>query len=161
MLQRVQSLFLLFALIGSIILLLSRFTNVAVNADGKELFKVDYSLLGYEVTTPDGDSEKNFPLLPFILNSLVIGATLLCIFLFKKRSLQSTLCRFLLLLTAGFLVALIFDFDSFGGIREMLNDSWLNYLLIVLPILQMLLFFLANKAILKDERLVREADRLR
>jgi hypothetical protein len=58
-------------------------------------------------------------------------------------------------------VAFIFDLDKIGGIKLMTSATLINYLIIVLPVLMILIFFMANKAILKDEKLVKSADRIR
>ena len=55
----------------------------------------------------------------------------------------------------------IFDLDKIGGIKLMTSATLINYLIIVLPVLMILIFFMANKAILKDEKLVKSADRIR
>ncbi|MFC2114678.1 DUF4293 domain-containing protein [Bacteroidota bacterium] len=162
MIQRIQSLLLLSASIACFILIFMKFTVDIKNQDGETINHIEYSLVQYNIQTLNPEEEQSaMPVLPFVFAALISLISLFTIFLYKKRPMQVIFARFLILLSAGFIIALIFSLDQFGGLKEFVNASPINYLLIILPSLAIIFFFLAIKGINKDERLVREADRIR
>ena len=86
-----------------------------------------------------------------ILSGLIAGLSLTTLFLYKKRHLQVKLCFGLLFLL---LISFIVIFDWSIGIMSILIPF------IAIP-LSMVLSALAIRAIRKDEKLVKAADRLR
>ena len=70
------------------------------------------------------------------------------IFLFKNRPLQANLCVVLMLVGIVYYIVL--------AVKQPIMD-WTN----ALPLVAVLLAFLARKRILKDEKLVRSLDRIR
>jgi hypothetical protein len=96
-----------------------------------------------------------------ILNILTCGLSLASIFLYKDRIRQIRFVR-LGLLTDVILIGLIFF--VYARIVENKLGASVNYLDeagIYFPLIVMIFLILANKFILKDERLVRSVDRLR
>ena len=84
------------------------------------------------------------------------GALIANVFNFKKRKLQIVLNRAVLivnLILLGFIVADLMNQDSVEAIRAGLA--------MYMPLLNIILVFLANRAITKDEKLIRSADRIR
>jgi len=93
-----------------------------------------------------------------ILNCVIGFFALIAIFLYKNRNLQIRLCNLAMLITCGFIGLLIFAADSISsGMNQVIHYSFGTYL----PMLEVILFFLAARQIKKDEELVRSADRLR
>ena len=95
------------------------------------------------------------------LNGFTILSSFICIFLFKIRLRQLMVSRFLMLLSSGLIFLLYFNSDHgkdyFAGIK--FSSSFMAGEFF--PIATLILFFLAGRAILADEKLVRSADRLR
>jgi len=94
------------------------------------------------------------------LTGLVILGSFVTIFLFRNRMMQATLVRGLVIFTLGD-VALLFFYnipalEELSGIR-----AEYNYAGIAMPLLALILLILAINGIIKDEKLVRSADRLR
>ena len=87
----------------------------------------------------------------WLLNGLMACMSLIAIisiFLFKKRPLQANLCVVLMLVGIAYYIVL--------AVKQPIMD-WTN----ALPLVAVLLAFLARKRILKDEKLVRSLDRIR
>jgi len=94
------------------------------------------------------------------LTGLVVLGSFITIFLFKNRMMQVKLVRGLVIFTLGD-VALLFFYnipalEELSGIR-----AEYNYAGIAMPLLAMVFLILAINGIIKDEKLVRSADRLR
>lgn len=162
MIQRIQSVFLLMGAGLGVVLLLMHFQQSIINSEDVVIKKIDYNLFQYSIEDNAGEIvEEGTPLFPLILTAIILLAALVNIFLYKNRSLQATICRFLILASSALIVALIFDLDKVGGIKFMTSGDFINYLIVLLPVVMIILFFLANRAILKDDRLIRSADRIR
>lgn len=94
---------------------------------------------------------------PMILNFLVIALSFVTIFQFKKRVLQYKLANLVALLNV-FVVGLFF---LLSYTKEGANGTITFAVGAFLPILGIILAFLAAHFIKKDELLVRSADRIR
>lgn len=120
-----------------------------------------------------GPMVNKMPTWPLLTLAIVAGAIgLVCIFLFKNRRLQMRLA------TLGFMATLIYVFllffwavDKYADVLS--NDGMLKTILegakpevawaagAFIPMAALVFFFLAQRAIRKDEMMVRAADRLR
>lgn len=94
------------------------------------------------------------------LTGLVILGSLITIFMYHKRILQAKMVRGLVIFTLGD-VALLFFYNIPTLEKLTGNHAEYNYVGIVMPLLAMVLLILAIGGIMKDEKLVRSADRLR
>ena len=143
MIQRIQSIYLLLASIisGGLIFVFSLWSTSAQTTFVLDLFKEDSFLL-------NGIS------LLFLLSTL---STSVAIFLFKKRQLQFVLGRISILINLLLLGLLIYVSLILPG--EMKISE--NGIGMFLPILAIVFVVFANKAIQKDEDLVKSVDRLR
>ena len=139
MIQRVQSVYLILTTIVSAVLFL-----IPVFAD------------------PIADPARNFLIqdnaLLLILNILIGGMAFISIFLFKNRKLQIKACRLCLMLIFALIALLFFTSDT---ISNTLNHKVSFKAGAYLPLIQIVLVFLAQRGIAKDEEFVRSADRLR
>lgn len=90
---------------------------------------------------------------------------LIAIFLYKNRQLQvKFVASGLLLVTIYVAFLLFFKIDGLEkAIAGLYSTPVVNYnkISISFPVLQLLLFILAQRAIRKDDRIVRSSDRLR
>ncbi|MCC7331454.1 MAG: DUF4293 family protein [Flavobacteriales bacterium] len=99
-----------------------------------------------------------------VLQILISSLALLTIFFFKKRQLQIKLCKLNLLLVTIQIVAIVMYLDV---IKETISPTntlevFLSLKIgIILPLLSIILLYLAIYFIKKDDELVRSADRLR
>ncbi len=137
------------------------------NPDAGNLLKPGVTVVPFNQSKTD---MTTWPLVTLAIVSGVIG--LLCIFLFKNRRLQMRLA------TLGFMTTLAYVFLLFfwavdkyadmlsnnGMLKQFLSEakpdvSWGAGAFI--PMAALVFFFLAQRAIRKDEAMVRAADRLR
>ena len=93
-----------------------------------------------------------------VLTSVIGVLSLVVIFLFMNRSLQMRLCRLILIITFVMIGLLFYTSDA---ITSGLDQKVVYKIGTYLPLVQVVLIFLAHRAIKKDELLVRSADRLR
>jgi len=152
MIQRIQSFWLFLAAVALIAVL---FLPVG-------MFKMPHGL--YECTafklTPAGDvPPMNLPV-SFIGILSIIGSffSFLAIFFFKKRSQQIRLTWVAFIFKAILAIGLISMFLYF----KYTLDSWVGYgPAVIMPILGLILDFLAIKGIQKDDALVKSLNRIR
>ncbi|HRS53400.1 MAG TPA: DUF4293 domain-containing protein [Bacteroidales bacterium] len=93
-----------------------------------------------------------------ILNVAILALSLITIFKYKNRILQMRLNAFNFLFNALLLIGIYWLTEKAAKEYETFSHYKLGSLL---PFIMMLLIFLANKNIKKDEEKVRAADRLR
>ena len=150
MIQRKQSVFLLLAFIASVVCLclpLGSFEPQAMGAG----FKM-YNLMVMLGSGADYSVCGLFGLL--VLSSLLSIST---IFLYNNRILQSRLCLCnLFLLLAWYVVFGVMTRNVFSA-----DTSFHIAFAACLPAVSIILNFMARTAIIKDEKLVRAADRIR
>jgi len=144
MVQRIQSLYLFFSAIISLglIFVFALWENV----DKVKFFAMD--LLD--------ESDLVFNVVPilFLLSGLM---SLMSLSLFKTRLKQFILNRFNILINLILLGVLIYHLLTLSG-EAGVSEKGIG---VVLPIIVIVLLVLANKAIKKDEDLVKSVDRLR
>lgn len=152
MIQRKQTLFLLLAVISAIVCLclpLGQFT--AGNALGGS--STMYNLW---IVRPDGVHDFSVWVL-FAILLVTCPISLIAIFSYKNRMVQSRFCMFNILLLLGWYVVMaamtLNTKEAAGGFNIFIPSA--------LPAVSMVLHFMARKAILADEALVRSADRIR
>jgi hypothetical protein len=144
MIQRIQSVYLLLATLLSVglIFLLSLWTVES----GEQYFAVD----GFN---NESILLKAIPALFFLSGVLTFYA----IFKFKNRQLQFVLGRFSILTNFILLGILVYFSQNLSGEMNV-SEKGIGLLI---PIITIVMVVLANKAIKKDEELVKSVDRLR
>ena len=143
MIQRIQSLYLLVSglISGGIVFLVSIWSTLKDQLFLTDMFSSENILV------------KMIPL--FFLTSAVLS--IVTIFMFKKRQLQFVLGRFNILINLILLGLLVYLSLSLPG-EAAVSEKGIG---MFLPVIVILLVVLANKAIKKDEDLVKSVDRLR
>ncbi len=143
MIQRIQTIYLLIATIisGALIFVFNLWHVGTEQVEVLDLFNEE-SLL-----------QKSIPI-SYLLSALV---TFVTIFLYKDRKLQFVLGRIAILINLFLLVVLIYLSLTLSG-EASVSEKGIG---MFLPILAVLFIVLANKAIKKDEDLVKSVDRLR
>ena len=151
MIQRIQTVYLALAFILSAVCLslpVGVFSPVGMGAD-----TVMYNL--WKVT-PDGTLA--FTIWPlFVILLLTLPIALVAIFMYKNRMLQSKLCVCNILLTLCWVVV----FVLYGYVFKDENLEFRPAFAACFPVISLILYVLARRGIIKDEKLVRAADRIR
>ncbi|MGB0432158.1 MAG: DUF4293 domain-containing protein [Bacteroidia bacterium] len=163
MIQRIQSVYLFVSAAAVAIMFFLPMYIAQLN--GAEL---QVGITGAELKSEDSIIESVSHIYVPIIAGITMLLSIVTIFLFNNRPLQTKLARLGTLLYTGLLVALLFL--AVDGARAMPNAVALaennevmgNYQVgAFLPIVGMVLSFLAGRAIMKDEAKVRSASRLR
>lgn len=157
MIQRIQSVFLIFVFLLGMLLFVSpilgftSYENTFVMNAYHTLNLVDHTVIS-----------KNIGI--GAMQGLVALLALISVFLYKKRQLQIKLCKLNILLVAIQIAAIVLYIDV---AKDAIFPTSPNDVLIrikygaIIPILSLILLYLAVRFIKKDEDLVRSADRLR
>lgn len=96
------------------------------------------------------------------LSGLVVLNSLIVIFLYKKRQLQIKLCKLNILLLALEVAGIALYADAAKELIAIEGEVETKMTFgIFIPVISLILTYLATRAIRKDEELVRAADRLR
>jgi hypothetical protein len=143
MIQRIQSVYLLMASVisGVLIFVFNLWKSIEKSIFALDLLKSESNLL---------------KLIPVLFLVAAIFA-FVAIFIFKNRKLQFVIGRFTILINLILLGLLIYVSLTLPG-EASVSEKGIG---MFIPILAILLLVLANKAIKKDEDLVKSADRLR
>ena len=143
MIQRIQTIYLLIASIvsGGLIFVFNLWKTLKEQIFVLDLFK-------------EGLFTLNVVPFMFITSSIL---SLVTIFLYKNRKLQFVIGRIIILINLFLLGLLIYLSLTLSG-ETIVSEKGIG---MFLPILVVLLIVLANKAIKKDEDLVKSVDRLR
>lgn len=139
MIQRIQSIYLLLAAVASTALFVSPFATAPAQPEG---------------VLQDGSFDINDHMGLIILTVLIGIVALASIFLYRNRILQMNLGKLNYVLLAALLGLTGYLFSTIS-VETTLSFGF------AIPILVFVLVLLANRYILKDEKLVRSADRLR
>lgn len=156
MIQRIQTLFLFLVFATS----LAAFFFPLANFFSSPAYTVELTVFGvreyahYEVIWP------NTILLPIVLG-LVSLLAFMTIFLYRRRILQVRLIRFDLLLIIIYLALVFFYYVPALESLTQTSADYINEPGIYLTLASVVFLILANRFIMKDEKLIRSADRLR
>lgn len=151
MIQRIQSVYLLIAAVFMFLFYLFPIAIFTTDAFAFEFFNC-------HITHPE-NLEPPVALLPLaILPFLSLLFSLLSVFLFKNRKLQIRINKLNILLLVLVIVAVAFYFVR---INNLLEGTVAYGFSGIFPLVTLVLVFMANKAIRRDDNLVRAADRIR
>ncbi|MDR2980429.1 MAG: DUF4293 domain-containing protein [Bacteroidales bacterium] len=159
MIQRIQTVYLFIAAIAMLVLLFMPFGNVYT-----EKFGLTFDAFALRDISPDPQTAISTI---YIAILLIVSAALsiIAIFMYKNRLRQINMVSVNMLLFLFTIALILFIYPDVVFVRSGLMskaDIYEYNLWILLPLcITALCLFLANKAIKKDEKLVRAADRLR
>ncbi|MFC1732680.1 DUF4293 domain-containing protein [candidate division KSB1 bacterium] len=160
MIQRIQSLFLLlvmFAMTAFFFFPIASYIDIINNKYYK------FSILGLKHISPDPEPiVSSFFTIPLAIITIAIFVlALTALFSYKKRKHQVKLCRMNMFVNI-ILLLLIFFFYA-PSIEKYTNDStdYLGEAGIYFPLISIIFLLLAIRSIIRDEKLIRSADRLR
>jgi len=163
MLQRIQTVFLILAALLGISIFLFPLTTFTVKDCTFDIFITGCKNIAS--ACPYVFQIKTY--FHMIILILIILLCISTIFLYKKRNLQMRLCRFVIMSNIVF-VFLVFMFadtiknrfiKDYGILPDDITASF--KLGSIIPLVMIVLLFLANHFIKKDENLIKSADRLR
>lgn len=138
MIQRIQSVWLLLASVAAFLTLQFPY-YIGTNAKGE----ASYRLTGKET-------------LPLLLTTVAVGLlAAIVLFLFKKRKLQLRLC------VLGIFLEAFLIFLYYREVQTFATGQGGYALTAILHSLIVIFFVLAARAIVKDEKLIKDSDRLR
>ena len=141
MIQRVQSIWLLLAgICGIALTAVPLFVGTLANNLVKQVLATESLLL-------------------FAVSMCLAALALACIFLFRKRPLQFKLSVVGVIVSILLIVLEVLHIEKFKTANALVKGSY--YWGGLFPIAMTIFFFLASRAIYKDERLVKSLDRLR
>jgi len=158
MIQRIQSLYLGIAALACIVLFFFPLADYYHELQG------NYKFFIYGIRSMDPEPKVIFssyftlPLIFLAVVSLIFSVS--TILLYKNRVLQIRLCAFNMLANVVFIMLVFFFYATKISSMTQIEPDY-NYIGMGLPLLSVALLALANRAIRKDEALVRSADRLR
>ncbi len=159
MIQRIQTLYLL--LVAVCMVLLMCFAPIQFLTPETAEIQQQYELgfLHLQNTTDAANITNVSSVWALAVLEIAIAAlALVIVFLFKKRLLQARLCIINIFLMIGYYAVLaVYTFFA----CKQLGVDWFINVWAALPIVGVILTFMAMRAIAKDEALVRAADRLR
>lgn len=152
--QRIQTIYLALAIIACVVCLCLPIAKIVPEdlANSSEVFNL---------WTIGPDDTKAFPvcnIIGFVVLLFTCTMGTYSIFLFKNRKLQATICMLCIVMLVVWVA--LFCVSAFSGLIDNGGDMKPAFAA-GMPIVAMILFFLARKAILKDEALVRSMDRIR
>jgi cytochrome bd-type quinol oxidase subunit 2 len=158
MIQRIQSLYLLLAAIISIVVLFLTIGTIYTDE-----FMYTYNCFTVKEACPNGGN---------ILATYYIAAALICsallsiitIFMYKKRNKQRTFNSVNMIIYLIALILMLYVYPNVVLIKKEImaspDDLHFNYW-ILLSLVPAILLYLSNRAIRKDEELIRSTERLR
>ena len=152
MIQRKQTIFLFLAAIFGILAMCMQLATVTF--EGTTVYRI-FSLWAIEQGGADHFVSTPCPLFVILLLSSTLSVC--TIFLYKRRPLQARLCMVNIFLVLLWYIAMVV-------VSKQLSPDAMNFHLQMasaFPTVMAILFFMARKGILADEKLVRAADRIR
>jgi hypothetical protein len=153
MIQRIQTIFLIAASILQVLFISLPLSHFALTDFNVALFAV-----GFKETSAAGNILlATTPI--YLLCWAILFLSVTSIFLYKKRILQMRFSIYTILLNMGLIGLLFFNISNFLNNNVVEAHSYTPTL--ALPIVNIILLFLAFRGIRKDELLIKAYDRLR
>ncbi len=157
MIQRIQTVYLMLAFIASALL----FSQLPIAVfQLQNIGEIPFNIIS-KFQNPDlsQDLFTNTNTLPLLLvNGALALLIFISVFLYRKRPLQFRLTMVGFLINVILIIVMFFTADS---MQNQLKVEAQYKLGAILPLISMVLLILASKAIRKDEKMVKAADRLR
>lgn len=154
MIQRIQTIYLLLATIS--ILFIFIIPIAEITSDNGNIYELKYRGIVAQEIKGEIENTDAYPLAA--LCTIVFAIAVISIFKFKNRIKQIRLCIFNILLLGGTGFMMWFYLNHFS---KALNGTSQFKISIILPLISIILIYLAIRQIKKDEELIRSADRIR
>lgn len=161
MIQRIQTIWLMFGLLGVLFVLtlpiISFTTTTANNGNTTEIMHVLKGVGHYQTIGEEVQKTETYTI-GIALVGFLAAAYLLCIFSFKNRKRQMGLCWLIIFLIFGLVALLVIKLQPYQDADVLNRQLGISAFL---PTASIICTLLARRAISRDEALVRSADRLR
>jgi hypothetical protein len=154
MIQRIQTIYLFISTILLAFLFSNPLAEIVISEKLILLFKFNQIL---SPSDPDFIPVSTWPVTVLLISTILTGC--LAIFQYKNRILQMRLCIFQILLMFG-LTGMIY-FLTKATVKHMNGQNSVFLWPVILPYISIILSYLAVKRIQKDEKMVRDYDRIR
>ncbi|MCD4746254.1 MAG: DUF4293 domain-containing protein [Bacteroidales bacterium] len=156
MIQRIQSVFLLVAFIACIVMF---FFSIASFYSDFYCFKL--YVIKLKNMVPDSEIIfSSFFTIPLIIVVLLIAVlAMITIFLYKNRQLQIKINKLNILINIILIVGIFFGYPEI--IERKIETGPSFEIGAYFPLISLVFLVLANRSIIKDEKLIKSADRLR
>lgn len=151
MIQRIQTIYLILVAICLGLTFLFPFATYEVNE-----LSYEFNAFGFLI---EGENLIKFPF--YVSLSLSIGLSVFTISKFRNRLLQMKIGRFNYLLILLTIVLSFVNVRTLGGVIQSETVKITYGIGLFLPVASLVFFFLANRAIKKDEELIKSVERLR
>ena len=148
MIQRKQTVFLLLALVATVCCLCMPLGSFEARQMGG-----DEQLVNLWIAGAQGKSFAPWPLFAVLLLSCPVN--LLTVFSYNNRRLQTRLCAVCMALMVVWGAALLFFATGMGE-----GDFHVGFAT-AFPVVALVLYYMARRGVIADEKLVRAADRIR
>ena len=158
MLQRIQSVYLAIVAIASAMLFFFPLANYYNDLHG------NYKFFIYGIRCMDPEPQVQFskfftfPLVFLAVASFVFAVA--AIFLYKNRFLQIRICAFNMITNIVLIMVIFFFYATRIQTMTHIEPDY-DYIGMILPLISIVFLILSNRAIRKDQALVKSADRLR
>jgi hypothetical protein len=158
MIQRIQTLFLFLAFLATIALFFYPIAGIY-----SDLYTYKFYVYELKNMVPGEASMFTFmTTFPLLLLNIIIGVmSVICIFLYKNRILQAKLVRLSILLEIGLIALILFVYAGIIEKNLLTSPDYLEEAGMYFPLISLIFLILSYRFIIKDEKLVRSADRLR
>lgn len=158
MIQRIQTVYIAIASIALIALYFFPLASYLSELSYSKLY-----LTHLDSLTPGVEPiVKNSVILPLaVFNGLIALIGLASIFVYKKRKLQSKIVKLCILMTIILIALIFFVYSPLVSRMTTAEANFTDGFGLYLILIAIAMFVLANRGIIKDEKLVRSADRLR
>ena len=155
MIQRIQTVYLFLVLIFTLLFLFFPLGSLEMGATSYVIKTWGVSPESEQIL---GEYNNLLGMISLVLAFVIMILTVNITLQFKNRLLQIRLGKINILIHMVMVVSAFFFLDS---VKKGLEDFFSYGVAILFPLLSMILILMANRAIKKDEELVRSADRLR
>lgn len=158
MIQRIQSVYLALGAIALIVLFFFPLASFLSDVAYTKFF-----ITHLQVLTPGVEpAVSNTLILPLaVFNGIIAVVAFLSIFLFKRRLFQSRMVKLCILMSIILIALIFFVYSPLISRALSVEANYRESFGLYLVLIAIVMFVLANRGILKDEKLVRSADRLR
>lgn len=158
MIQRIQTIYLFLAIVA---LILMNFFPLATFLS--DFLYLKFYFTGVKNMAPGGEVPLTFTMVsPLIIAVVAIAfLTVMAIAAYRNRVRQIQVTNIAMMLNILFVLAVFFVYVPLIKRRVSIEPDFASGIGMYLPIVSLLFLILANRAIKRDENLVRSADRLR
>jgi hypothetical protein len=158
MIQRIQSVYLFIAFVALVVLYFFPVASFLSDLSYNKFYITHLQTLTPGVDTP----VSNSLILPLaIFNGIIAAITVMSIFLYKKRILQSRIVKLAILMSIILIALIFFVYSPLISRATTAEANYADSFGIYISLIAIVMLVLANRGIMKDEKLVRSANRLR